>query len=319
MMTKISEKMMISMRMTTEKINDFIELQLLDWKQAARNYMGLRSVRRRPLKLGDFDAAVQLNPARAISTNAKVDKKSIASRPCFLCRENRPHEQISLDWVAGWQLLVNPFPILPVHFTVVNPVHTPQAEIPVEMAAMAENAPDLVFFYNGAHAGASAPDHQHAQGVLKSELPLVKIVEKHHPDAIRSWMCSDSFGLDLPFSFMSAIVSQDQEGLPVLRKAVTAFGLNQDRGLLNSFMWIDSKGLLRIVIIPRRAHRPECYFAADDRGIKVSPGAIDMAGILITTRQEDFDGLTSEIARQIYAEVAFADGLPDYILNHFRN
>lgn len=307
------------MRMTTENINDFIELQLLGWKQAADNYHGLRFVRRKPLKLGNFDAAVQMNPARAVSTNARVDKKSIEARPCFLCKENRPDEQISPDWVAGWQLLVNPFPILPVHFTVVNPVHTPQAEIPVEMAAMAEAAPDLVFFYNGARAGASAPDHQHVQAVLKYELPLVRLVENYHPDSIRSWICSDSFGLDLPFSFMSAIVSPDHKGLSILSKSISSFGLNHDTGLINSFMWIDAKGLLRVVIIPRRTHRPECYFVPDNRGIKVSPGAIDMAGILITTRQEDFDEITPEIVRQIYAEVAFADGLPDYILDHFQN
>lgn len=310
--------------LTISHINGLIEAQLLQWPEAAANFNNLRGVERRNLDLGDFRCAVQLNPARIRSTTAAVDSGSIADRPCFLCESNRPDCQISIPWIGGWQLLVNPFPILPVHFTIVNPAHTPQGNIPLEMAAMAENAPDLVMFYNGARAGASAPDHQHAQAVLKSELPIISLTEKFHPATRPGWMSSEETGLDLPFHFMSAVISPDDAGLRALAKCRDAFGIDgrsgtPDRGLLNSFMWIDASGLLRILIIPRKAHRPSCFFADTPQRRLVSPGAIDMAGIVITPREEDFKALSDEDIRGIYGDVAFAEGLPDIVRSHFNN
>lgn len=310
--------------LTTSHINSLIEEQLLQWPEAAANFSNLRRVSRRNLMLGDLQCAVQLNPARIRSTGANVDAKAVAERPCFLCKANRPEAQITVDWVSGWQLLVNPFPILPVHFTIVNPAHTPQSAIPLEMAAMAEQAPDLVIFYNGARAGASAPDHQHAQAVLKSELPLIRLAERYHPASRSGWMSSEEYGLDLPFHFLSAVISPDEAGMRALAKCPGAFGIDAstgqpDRGLLNAFMWIDSAGLLRIVIIPRKAHRPSCYFLEEPERRLVSPGAIDMAGIIITPREEDFNALSDEDIRRIYAEVAFADRLPQQIKDYFES
>lgn len=321
-MTNMMERTLKGM-LTTSLINDLIEDQLIQWPEAAANFSNIRLVRRRNLMLGDFHCAVQLNPARIRSSAANVDARSIAERPCFLCESNRPDCQNTFHWVAGWQLLVNPFPILPVHFTIVNPSHTPQADIPLEMAAMAETAPDLVIFYNGARAGASAPDHQHVQAVLKSELPLIRLTEECHPASRPGWMSSEDFGLDLPFSFLSAVITPDKTGMEALAKCRSAFGMDAETGLpdsrlLNSFMWIDESGLLRIVIIPRRAHRPDCYFSEESLKRIVSPGAIDMAGIIITPREEDFMALTDEDIRRIYAEVAFADGLPSGIKSRFK-
>lgn len=321
-MTNLMQTAM-AVTLTISHINDLIEAQLLQWPEAAANFNNLRNVERRNFVLGDFRCAVQLNPARIRSTTAAVDARSVEERPCFLCESNRPECQISVPWVAGWQLLVNPFPILPVHFTIVNPSHSPQGDIPLEMAAMAENAPDLVIFYNGARAGASAPDHQHAQAVLKSELPIIALTEKCHPSTRPGWMSSEDFELDLPFHFMSAVISPDELGMRALSKCSHAFGIDgrtgaPDSRLLNSFMWIDDSGLLRILIIPRKAHRPSCFFTTDSQKRLVSPGAIDMAGIVITPREIDFKALSDEEIRAIYGEVAFADGLPEIIKSHFK-
>ena len=139
--------------LNTELINTIIERQLDKWDEARENFFRLRHAERRSLALGALQGAIQYNPARIRSTGASIDSKSIAARPCFLCRSNRPEAQDSFEWMEGWEFLVNPFPILPVHFTIVSKNHVPQDHIPAEMASMAEYAPDLVFFFNGARAG----------------------------------------------------------------------------------------------------------------------------------------------------------------------
>lgn len=314
--------MKMKTNLNTEDINSLIEAQLDAWPEARDNFFRLRDAERRPVALGALDAAFQHNPARIRSTGARVDAKSISERPCFLCRANRPEQQITGEWLDGWEFLVNPYPILPVHFTVAAANHRPQAEVPVEMAAMAEAAPDLVFFYNGARAGASAPDHMHAQAVLKSELPLLRVAEKFHSLSKTGFMSSEEFGVSLPFHFISAVVTPDAQGMKTLAKAMHAFGIDResgepDSGLVNAFFWISEGGLLRYVIVPRRAHRPECYFKPEGERLMVSPGAIDMAGIVVLPRKEDFERIDEDAIRAIYSEVAFADGLPEQIKRYY--
>jgi hypothetical protein len=297
------------MILTTENINALIEEQLQRWEEARNNFFRLRECRRKPLVMGDLQGAAQLNPARIRSTGAAVDKKSIAARPCFLCRGNRPKEQIAIeDFEEGWELLVNPYPILPVHFTIVSKKHIPQAEMPLEMASMAEKAPTLAFFFNGAKAGASAPDHLHVQAVLSEELPLLRLAAEHHPVDKPGFMTSEEMGINVPFQFVSAVVSPDMQGMMTLAKLPEISGTdadgNPDKGLVNAFCWMDRSGLLRALVIPRRAHRPSCYTAVGEEQMMISPGAIDMAGIAILPREEDFERITPEIMQKVYHEVA---------------
>lgn len=311
--------MNLSRRLDTETITELTEVQLERWPDAKRNFDDLQKCRRKAISLGAMQGAAQLNPARIRSTAAAVDKKSVEARPCFLCSANRPAQQITISWLEGWELLVNPFPILPVHFTIASTTHRPQDRIPLEMAAMAEMAPSLAFFFNGAKAGASAPDHMHVQAVLSSELPLLRFVESAHSLSMGRIIDSAKFDRDLPFQFISAIITPDNEGMALLAKIPRIAGMAEDSevpdpGLVNAFFWIAADGMLRIIVIPRRAHRPKCYFADGDNQMLISPGAIDMAGLIITPREEDFDKLNSELIWQIYSEVAFKEKLPTQIL-----
>lgn len=314
------------MGLTTEEINSAIEHQLDIWPMARDNFFRLMDTKRKPLQLGDMQSSVQLNPARIISTGARIDRKSIESRPCFLCRANRPDEQEPVAWhnsvLDDWELLVNPFPILPVHFTVAHKSHRPQDTIPLEMAAMAEEAKDLVFFFNGARAGASAPDHLHVQAVLRQELPLMKIVEEHHRPGSGAVFFSDECGLQLPYHFISLIVTPDENGMKLLAKVPYACGIDATTGtndtrLVNAFFWFDvCGGYLRIAIVPRKSHRPSCYGNAPS-DFMISPGAIDMAGLMISVRMEDFDRMDEKTARSIYEDVAFSRSIPDYAKSPF--
>lgn len=280
--------------------------QLQLWPLAKENYKRLSSVERHKFMLGDFEGAVQFNPDRIISTGAKVDAGSIAKRKCFLCAGNRPPEQLSEEILPGWEFLINPYPILPLHFTIASVNHEPQAQIPVDAIAMAEKLPGMTVFYNGAKAGASAPDHLHCQAVMTSELPLMQYLE-------------DGKDLSkLPFIVDYRVISPDDAGLIAMSEILNVKGIDKNTGrssyeLVNAYFWMGKDKYLRVAVIPRSAHRPECYPSSEGnensniKRLMVSPGAIDMAGIIVVPRLEDYQNITDEDIAKIYADVAIGN------------
>lgn len=297
-------------------INEFIEQQLAVWPEALERYLALGKTERRRFRVGDLEGAFQYNPARIVSTGARTDAASIAARPCFLCRANRPKEQMAIPLTPKWEMAINPYPIFPVHFTIISANHVPQDTPPLEMAGMAEHFPDLCIFFNGASGGASAPDHLHLQAVLKSELPLLRLAEEHHPSSLPGIMRSDMWTvkeeggerpIDLPFVFLSAVITDDEEGGRDYLKMLALTGAGEDgkpdKGLRNVYCWKGEDGLLRMIVMPRLRHRPSCY-GTEPGNILVAPGAIDMAGIVITPRKEDFEKITDNDIKQIYQEVS---------------
>lgn len=300
--------------LSLEEINDFVETQLFSWEFAKKNYDALANVRRRYVDVGDFSVGIQWNPGRIVSTGAKTDFKSINERPCFLCRANRPSQQLIYPILSGWEMLVNPYPIFPIHFTIVSSEHIRQSNVPDEIVEIAEKLPGMAVFFNGANAGASAPDHLHLQAVLKDELPLLHLVEKYHTSSEPGLRSSDSFGLDLPFYFISGIVSKDYDGLKTLYFGLTSGGPGTDgtldnQALVNKFFWIDSSGMLRFISIPRKAHRPKCFYDHGESNRMVSPGCVDMAGLVIVPREEDFFSLDADEVGVIYSDVALSQDI----------
>lgn len=287
-----------------------IESQLAQWPLAKQNYDALSNVERREVNINGYDFLIQYNPARIISTAASVDKASIAKRKCFLCKENRPEQQISTLILPGWEMLVNPYPILPVHLTIVATDHKPQKRVPRDIVEMAMRLPGMAIFFNGARAGASAPDHLHLQAVLKDELPLIRLVEKVHPSSAKLVLPSDAILPGFPFFFFTGIVAPDDSGLKTLLAGISIGGSSSgkkidDPELVNTFFWISDNGLLRFIAIPRKAHRPSCYYSDDQDRMMISPGCIDMAGMLITPRRNDYLSLDAQAIQKIYKEVGF--------------
>ena len=74
-----------------------------------------------------------------------------------------------------------------------------------------------------------------------------------------------------------------------------------EEGKLNAFVWIDINGLLRICAVRRNMHRPSCYGQGEGQHL-ISPGCIDMAGVLITPIKNDYETLTENEIREIYKE-----------------
>lgn len=144
------------------EIEEFLERQMAVWPEVAARFEALRLVETK--RVGDY--CVQFNPARVVSTAAKVDAASIAARRCFLCGANRPPQQLALEW-EDMEILVNPFPIFPGHLTIAAKAHTPQTMLgrTDQMRRLSRELPGYTIFFNGARAGASAPDHMHFQAV----------------------------------------------------------------------------------------------------------------------------------------------------------
>ncbi len=285
------------MKISHEDLKEFVELQLAAWPLAKKNHDALAQCLRRKFRIGDLDGAFQYNPARIRSTGADTSDKGVASRKCFLCSENRPTEQIAVPIEEGWELLVNPFPIFPMHFTIASNVHRPQHEIAFEIISMAEKLEGMTVFFNGSKAGASAPDHSHMQAVLTEELPLMRLIEESHTPDKPGIASASELGLDLPFDVVSALITPDPSGM---RDIVGM--LDPADGLLNFFAFIGRDGWLRLVRVERTAHRPTCYYSEESDRLLVSPGCVDMAGIVITPRKEDFDRITVADIDRIYRE-----------------
>lgn len=298
--------------LTNETLYSFLECQLEGWPMAKKNYAAFKDIERKKFSFGRYEMFVQFNPARIISTVAKVSDGKVDERPCFLCECNRPPEQNKIEILPGWDLLVNPFPIFPIHFTISSATHRPQDKVPLEIVNIAEKLIGMTVFFNGARAGASAPDHLHLQAVLTDELPLMKEAERIHKYDTPGLFSSEELGSDVPYLYFSGLVEPNKEGRSILMAGLNLGGLSSDGYFTDStkanyFFWIDNDGFLRFVVVPRVAHRPSCFFSNNDAQLLVSPGCIDMAGVIITPREEDFIKIQREDILKIYSEVAISN------------
>ena len=305
----------------------FIENQLAKWQTARTNHEALNQIETRRFELAGNTITVQFNPARAVSTCAKVDKSSIEARKCFLCPENKPNEQdeiiISLD--EPFSLRINPYPILPGHLTISSLKHQDQVladktirQLPGKLISWLEEyfASGYVLFYNGAKCGASAPDHFHFQAVKQSDVPVIQQWERLMETAVReteiktengntyssfqitSYICPiQVFICNHSADILPEMINQYLESLPLHE------GESEPR--YNLFAWQDKQRGFTMAYFPREEHRPACYTATRGEQLLVSPGALDMAGLLVTPRKEDFDKITESDITQIYKEVAY--------------
>lgn len=273
-----------------------LQKQLECWPEARAAFHDLDNVCVRTISSSGL--SLQYNPARIGSTAARIDPESVRSRPCFLCAGNRPPQQEAFDLGDGFDLLVNPFPILKEHFTVTSRLHRPQSleACYVKMLSVADELPDrYVVFYNGPRSGASAPDHLHFQFGLAAGVPLV---EKLRGNALPG---KERFTI-APFGFPVTVLRHvtPQSFRSHLDTLTILEGDSEPR--LNIMVMKDGDELLA-AFIPRGRHRPDCFYAEGDARCVVSPGALDMFGLVITPRKEDFGRLTESEVLGIYREV----------------
>lgn len=297
--------------MEDSSISRFFNRQLEVWTDARHRFRDLKHVETRQFS---DQLKLQWNPARIVSTGAKIDKKTLGERPCFLCDKNRPKEQMSKQIDEKFHLLVNPFPILPVHFTIPARKHQPQLIYKNygEMHRFISLHSDLMVFYNGPKCGASAPDHLHFQAGTNGILPLqtnwqrlsrnltdiISLNDEEKISVVRDFIVP-------AFVIISKSAESDEALFRRLYKAMPQRG-DETEPMMNIISWRRGEEFISVVI-PREKHRPEAYFAEGDAQFVVSPGALDMSGLIITPREEDFRKLTEEKALSLLQECGVSE------------
>ena len=297
--------------MEDSSISRFFNRQLEVWTDARHRFRDLKHVETRQFS---DQLKLQWNPARIVSTGAKIDKKTLGERPCFLCDKNRPKEQMSKQIDEKFHLLVNPFPILPVHFTIPARKHQPQLIYKNygEMHRFISLHSDLMVFYNGPKCGASAPDHLHFQAGTNGILPLqtnwqrlsrnltdiISLNDEEKISVVRDFIVP-------AFVIISKSAESDEALFRRLYKAMPQRG-DETEPMMNIISWRKGEEFISVVI-PREKHRPEAYFAEGCAQFVVSPGALDMSGLIITPREEDFRKLTEEKALSLLQECGVSE------------
>lgn len=301
------------MNSISNQIKQLLKAQKNEWELAGKNFAGLEKVQVQVFEFDGFKIKVQFNPGRIVSSAAKVDKKSIEARPCFLCKANRPGEQRGVGY-GDYTLLVNPFPIFTEHYTVPTFAHTPQRIKGnfKSMLDLAEVMEGYTLFYNGPRCGASAPDHFHFQAGNNCFMPIGEEIEflkeKYGTNIgsgrVRCFAVQDGVRnfLVLESCMKSSLCDKFDE----IYRVMEEFSEAEEEPMMNVLASCD-KGNWRILIFPRALHRPWQYTAEGDKNILLSPASVDMGGVLITPLEKDFKKISKKDIVDILGQVLLDD------------
>lgn len=293
-----------------------VEEQCACWELAHNNIETLDKIQTRELSVGKETVRLQYNPARILSSTARIDESSLQARPCFLCASNRPPQQMSEPFDEDYEILVNPYPILPYHLTIPTRAHTPQriARRMGSLFQLCHQLKDFVVFYNGPRCGASAPDHAHFQAGATGVLPMENEPEFTKKASFSAPVCSYQSAALRAYPFCSRpffeIRSTDEIAstylfslvLQVLQQNAPTPEEKEEEPMMNLLAWnVKGESILRI--FPRQRHRPACYYAQDADNILLSPGALDMGGLVAVPRKSDFENITGSDLETIFSEV----------------
>ena len=308
--------------MEDSSISRFFNRQLEMWEDARHRFRDLKHVEVRQLS---DQLKVQFNPARIVSTGAKIDKHTLGERPCFLCERNRPKEQMTKQIDDHFQLLVNPFPILPVHFTIPATKHQPQSIYRHygEMHRLLSLHSELMVFYNGPKCGASAPDHLHFQAGTSGVLPLQTNWQRLSRSLTDVISLNDEEKISVlsdflvpAFVIISKSEDSDEELFHRLYRSMPMRG-DESEPMMNIIAWRKGDEFISVVI-PREKHRPDAYFAEGEAQMMVSPGALDMAGLIITPREEDFSKINLDKATALLRECGISAEKMEAIVSNLK-
>lgn len=297
----------------TDAVNILFESQKKDWSELKNNYDALSQINKNKFHFNGFRVNTQFNPGRLTSTSAKTDSISIQSRKCFLCNENLPDEQRGILIADELILLINPYPIFPVHLTIAHTKHIKQEILPcfdLFIECTKKLGAQYTLLYNGPGCGASAPDHLHFQAGTKSYLP---IEDDFH-------QLKNEYGITLLGNELVEVCAVDD----TLRKFIS-IETNDSRILFHTFSQVyklleerfgsgeepmmniisnyEEEFGWRIIVLLRSKHRPDIYFAEGERKLLFSPAVVDVGGLCITPLENDFHRLNENLLKEIFNEV----------------
>ncbi len=320
---------------------ELLAQQKKTWPLLRKGYQSIRRGSERHVSCKGFSVLLQHNPGRIQSTLAAVGELDIGSRPCFLCLHHLPDGQKGILYRSTYLILSNPMPVFPAHFTIAHVDHRPQAisaHINTLLQLMTDFGSGWTLLYNGPKCGASAPDHFHFQAVPSGRMPMEKEIEEKRKLTLITQ--SDDVALYLAKGMGREAVIIDGDSPTAVEAAFKAFlnalkrvlgaheepminimGLyREDRGkaqgsrLKGKADSMDSSlagrtdtyhgGTWRLVVFPRRKHRPDAFFRTGDARVAVSPAVVEMGGILVAPFARDFERLDAAAVEAIYKEVS---------------
>ncbi len=293
-----------------DKANKLLDDQIKVWDLARKNFTDLQQVHVKTFNFDGFDIKVQLNPARMVSTAAKTDKAALAARKCFLCKENRPEIQQGIEW-RDYEVLVNPFPIFPRHFTIAKKEHQLQQILPFvrDIIDLAAELTQYVVFYNGPLCGASAPDHHHFQAGNRGFIPLFD--DYMRLKASKATLQSEDestqvYRLNNYLRTLYCIEGTDAENVAKrfeeIYKSLPC--VDGEEPMMN-VVAVFEDGKYYLFILPRAKQRPWQYFTEDENDfLLISPGTVEMCGVIITPVEAHFNKITEENIIDIFKQVS---------------
>lgn len=320
-------------------IDKFVLDQLSVWPMAASNFRDLKNVETRSLEVGGLVVRLQHNPARIRSSAAKVDKASLQARKCFLCSENRPQEQISMEFEGRkgrkYNILINPYPIFPEHLVIARNTHVPQSiwhRLP-DMTDLARHHPSFTIFYNGPKCGASAPDHFHFQACPRGLMPLENDIDRlldekkaGKPAETLTYLTSvqdaELFHYDKFTKGVFVLAATTSKSIAKLfYRLLDCLPQREDETepMFNLLAWYKPKpsqkisgishgrfGEYRAVLLARDKHRSHHYFTDGPDHLTMSPGCADMAGLFIVPNTDDYQKLDPSMLESMLSEVSIS-------------
>jgi ribosomal protein S18 acetylase RimI-like enzyme len=281
------------------------------WLELREAYESLKDVRERNIRRKGFPIRLQYNPGRIKNSLAEVDEGNAKERRCFLCLDNLPEGQKGILYRSEYLILCNPMPVFSSHFTISHLDHRHQAiaeSIGTLLQLMTDFGSDWMVLYNGPQCGASAPDHLHFQAGPSGKMPIEKEIQEGRRCTLMTRV--DSVLLYRMSDLGREVIVLEGDNPMVVRRAFEDF-LNalknvlliSEEPMINiAGFWKERKWYL--IIFPRRKHRPGAFFEEGDARVVVSPGVIDMGGLLITPVERDFYRLDAAAAEGIYREVS---------------
>lgn len=300
-------------RLTSQQADNLINAQIAVWPQAAGNFEALKNVEVKDLDVDGMHIKVQFNPARIVSSSAKVDAKSLKERKCFLCEANRPAVQEGLPWGPDdrYTVLINPFPIFPRHLTIPDSRHIDQlidGRI-TDMMDLAHDLNEYTVFYNGPKCGASAPDHMHFQAGNSDFLTIAEALE----GAELKTLATDGDAVlalvdTLPLNVFVIDAADHQAGQRLFKRLYDAIPVPEgEREPMMNLLCYSTPAGERLVVVPRKRHRPSFYGTEGEGTMLISPASVDMGGVFITPRQQDFERVDADLIRRIFDELCLSD------------
>lgn len=311
--------------MKNEELTSLYKEQLREFELAAKNYAELKHVVRQDVNCGTFSIGLQYNPARMISTNAKIDQATLQSRPCFLCKANRPQTQKGLPYGGHYDICVNPYPIFPQHFTIPTQEHIPQliGNRIEDLLSLAFDFPEYTSFYNGPDCGASAPDHFHFQMVPRHMMPLEEDVER---EQLRQVIVrKDFYTISYLKDYLREVILLQGSDLKLMsalfaytRTIIGETTPYEKEPMMNILVWFENCQWT-VCIFPRKLRRPWQFFAEGEDKILFSPGCVDMAGMIVAPRKEDFDRYSCSLLTDLFGQVTITPESMVSIVHKLKN